>query len=90
MPVSVVRSLLGAWYVPAGARVPWVTAWPMEVVSVFIQNTHVVARNIVFFSLVPTLQGKGPAPVGARLAPTLRRVNQSPVYCLRLRLTGGV
>ena len=27
--------------------------------------------------------------MGARLAPTSGRVNQSPVYCLRLRLTRG-
>ena len=55
----------------------------------FCDNILVVARDIVSCSLVPTVQEKGPAPVGVRLAPTLGRVNQSPVYCLRLRLPEG-
>ena len=48
-----------------------------------------IAESVIFSSFVPTLRGKGPARVEARLAPTRARVNQSSVYCLRLHLTGG-
>ena len=53
----------------------------------YIKYTLVIVR-VVFF-LAPPLQGEGSAPVQARLAPTQVRVNQSPVYCLRLHLTKG-
>ena len=51
----------------------------MEVAGCWYQNILVVAGEIVSCSLVTSLQGKGPAPVGARLAPTLSRAIHSRV-----------